>query len=656
MTRNSLPLRASVRSLGLLAAAALGLSIVSCFEDTPVEPDGATPRTSGAFVSAGSNVTDLGTLGGEFSQAQGINSTGEIVGESDISGPVGVTTSHGFIWRNGTMTDLLGADVPYSSAVDISDAGHVVGEMAESDGSSKQFLWRSGTRIDLPPLPGDDQSTATAVNASGQAVGTSWVAVYNQPRAVLWQSGVPRYLGSLGGGTSVGIDINGRGQVVGWSQPTSQGDWYWNAHAFLWQSGSMRDLGTLGGQYSQALSINNLGQVVGDADLANGDNRAFLWEAGHMTDLGTLGGSTSSVGAINDSGQVVGTSTTSDRSGGEHGFVWRAGVMTDLGTGGGTYPADINNAGQIVGQLIHDNQHAVRWTIPTSNFWSVLPRPFGRSGVAVAAASGLLYVIGGNDRAGAALSAVQAYNPGTNSWAPKAGLPAARQGGNGAATIGGMIYVAGGKNAAGTLTRTLYAYNPGANSWTTRAPMPLAGGCGGSAAIAGRLYVFSGCTPSSAGGQVPARVLHRYDPGTNTWSTLTSAPAVHFQPAVSAIGGKLYVAGGNTGSGIASRRLDVFDPATNTWTTRAAMPTARVAAAAAVTQGRLYVIGGRNGTTYLDAVEAYDPLTNSWSAPTMMINPRAGLGAAGIGQLIYTVGGRNSNRVLSITERYTPGN
>jgi N-acetylneuraminic acid mutarotase len=124
---------------------------------------------------------------------------------------------------------------------------------------------------------------------------------------------------------------------------------------------------------------------------------------------------------------------------------------------------------------------------------------------------------------------------------------------------------------------------------------------------------------------------------------------------VSAIGGKLYVAGGNIGSGTASRRLDVFDPATNTWTTRAAMPTARVAAAAAVTQGRLYVIGGRNGTTYLDAVEAYDPLNNSWSAPTAMINPRAGLGAAGIGQLIYTVGGRNSDRILSIAERYTPG-
>src|SRR5678809_1111827 len=131
---------------------------------------------------------------------------------------------HAFYWRNGTMTDLLGAGVPYSQALDISDAGHVVGEMEDSDGTSKQFLWHSGTRIDLPPLPDDDQSTATAVNASGQAVGTSWVAVYDQPRAVLWQTGVPRYLGSLGGGSSLGMDINRRGQVVGWSQPTSQGD------------------------------------------------------------------------------------------------------------------------------------------------------------------------------------------------------------------------------------------------------------------------------------------------------------------------------------------------------------------------------------------------------------------------------------------------
>jgi N-acetylneuraminic acid mutarotase len=215
------------------------------------------------------------------------------------------------------------------------------------------------------------------------------------------------------------------------------------------------------------------------------------------------------------------------------------------------------------------------------------------------------------------------------------------------------MYLAGGQNAAGELTRTLYAYNSSTNIWTTKANMPAAGGCGGSAVIAGKLYVFSGCKLLSTGAQDAAGLLHRYNPATNSWVTLHAAPVAHFQPAVGAIGGKLYVAGGNV-AGAASRRLDVYDPATNTWTTKAAMPTARVAMAATVLGGKLYVVGGRNGTNYLDAVESYDPLSNAWSRRAAMISPRAGTGAGAIGQFIYLVGGRNASNVLAFNERYTP--
>jgi probable HAF family extracellular repeat protein len=113
-------------------------------------------------------------------------------------------------------------------------------------------------------------------------------------------------------------------------------------------------------------------------------------------------------------------------------------------------------------------------------------------------------------------------------------------------------------------------------------------GCGGSAAIAGKLYVFSGCKRLSNGAQVAAGLLHRYDPATNSWSTLPTAPAAHFQPAVSIINGKLYVVGGNNGgTSPATGRLDVYDPGTNAWQTRTSMPTARFATAGAVVGGRL---------------------------------------------------------------------
>jgi N-acetylneuraminic acid mutarotase len=220
--------------------------------------------------------------------------------------------------------------------------------------------------------------------------------------------------------------------------------------------------------------------------------------------------------------------------------------------------------------------------------------------------------------------------------------------------INGTIYVAGGKDAAGGITNTLFAYRTTTNTWSNKARMPVPGGCGGSGVIGGRLYVFSGCKRLSTGANDAAGLLHRYDPVTNGWTTLRSAPVVHVQPAVGAIGGKLYVAGGNNGAAGALTRLDVYDPATNTWTSKAAMPTARVAMGAAVVGGRLYVMGGRTGATYLDAVEAYNPVTNSWSTRTPMINRRAGLAAAAINQLIYTMGGRNDARLLTLNERFTP--
>jgi N-acetylneuraminic acid mutarotase len=296
---------------------------------------------------------------------------------------------------------------------------------------------------------------------------------------------------------------------------------------------------------------------------------------------------------------------------------------------------------------------AVRFTTQTA--WAArAPLPSARRGLAAWGVNGLLYAIGGSNSAGTVLTTVQAYNPSTNSWSSRASLPAARQTGNGAVAINGIIYLAGGHDAAGALTRTLYAYNTSTNTWSTKATMPVYSSCGGSAVYAAKLYVFSGCTRSSTGAQVPAAFLHRYDPSSNTWTTLRAAPASHFQPVVGVISGKLYVVGGNNASNIATGRVDMYNPSTNGWSIKATMPTARVAAAGSAIGGKLHVIGGRNGSTYLSTVEAYNPLTNSWISQASMPTGRAAFGVGGISGFLYAVGGRNSGSVLATNERYTP--
>jgi probable HAF family extracellular repeat protein len=317
--------------------------------------------SSAALAGVQYTVTDLGNLGGNYSQACGINNSGQVVGHSYTTGG----WNRAFLYSGGHMTDL--GTLPggaYSEANGINDAGQVVGWASIGSGAQRAFLYSGGVMSGLS-TSGNFGSVANGINDAGQVVGY-WGQAYGDgvspDAACLWSNGTMTItdLGNLGGNTRSANGINDAGQVVGWARIGSN-----LQHAFLYSGGHMTDLGTLGGSgvYSAAVAngINDAGQVVGYSYTTGNAQHAFLYSGGVMSDIGTLGGLKGQANGINDAGQVVGTAyTQAPNDGTGRAFLYSGAVLTDLNslvspTSGWTLEdaTAINDNGQIVGYGIN---------------------------------------------------------------------------------------------------------------------------------------------------------------------------------------------------------------------------------------------------------------------------------------------------------------
>jgi probable HAF family extracellular repeat protein len=348
---------------------------------------------------------DLGTFGGPASYfsaaglgARVLNNQGDVAGYADTSRPdpsapncfnLDCFLSHAFRWHDGVRTDLGAFPGDNSSAVSAINArGWIAGfsqygpiDPLTGSAHSVAALWEDGHMINLGTLGGGMDSVAIDINDRGQIIGFAPNSIPDsfdpfgfptQLRTFLWDNGVMKDIGTLGGPDAFpGTRINDRGQITGSS--------YINfvpnpstgvpvADPFLWEDGNMIDLGSFGGTNGSGLTVNDRGQVVGQSNLPGDvETHAFLWDNGILTDLTTLGGTVSIPTWLSKSGEVVGGSTN-------HGdqaflaFLWKDGVMTNLGTVDGDPCSEansINARNQVVGISATCDffavQHAFLW-------------------------------------------------------------------------------------------------------------------------------------------------------------------------------------------------------------------------------------------------------------------------------------------------------
>jgi probable HAF family extracellular repeat protein len=331
---------------------------------------------------------DMGTFGGPMSSLPILNQHSAIAGWSATSTPVSAASNPfncggvdgsipyvtvAFQFENNVLKDLGALPGAKNCSIPfwLNDLGETVG--ASEDGEvdpyagvngQRAVLWKNGQIHDLGSL-GGHQNAALFSNNQSQIVGISQnktadpYSLYEyllglrvngagggtQTRAVLWEAGKIRDLGTLGGSDAWASFINESGQISGFAYTNdtpNPSTGLPTMDPFLWQNGKMIDLGSFGGVFGFPNGINSHGQVIGGSSVASNPGACnfentnpgcdpFLWDHGELIDLSTTsaGGSPQSAFWINDAGEIVGGGTFPSAI--FDAYLWRKGVATDLG-------------------------------------------------------------------------------------------------------------------------------------------------------------------------------------------------------------------------------------------------------------------------------------------------------------------------------------
>ena len=196
----------------------------------------------------------------------------------------------------------------------------------------------------------------------------------------------------------------------------------------------------------------------------------------------------------------------------------------------------------------------------------------------------------------------------------------------------GQIHVIGGGGSGGA-TDVHYAYDPGTDTWTSLSPVPYLAQMPGGAAAARKIHYFGGGYPNSGS---PLDDHYIYDPGTDSWTqatSLTAPRAIHYGISLN---DEVYTM---AGQGV-TNLFEVFDTVTQTWVQKANLPDNYFMYSARCTANeKIYRFGGGAYAAPKNYAVVYDPALNEWSdLPDFPVAIHAP-DASAIGDSIYVTGG-----------------
>lgn len=248
----------------------------------------------------------------------------------------------------------------------------------------------------------------------------------------------------------------------------------------------------------------------------------------------------------------------------------------------------------------------------------------------------------------------------------------------------GNLLLAGGVSTSGSSQNGLFTLNTSSGGLTPVGYLPTATHDAAAALLGRTALIFGGGTAApaaetqavSAAGQAQqlvdlprpradasavtigdvAYVIGGYDGPTLLANVLATSNGVKYRrvaslpvpvryPAVAALGGRIYVFGGESSGGTPVNTVQVVDPATGAARVIAHLPVPLLGGAAGVLDGVVYIaggLGGRGTPRPMNAVFAFDATTRSvlraGSLPVAVTNA----GAAVTGHRLYIVGGETA--------------
>jgi probable HAF family extracellular repeat protein len=254
--------------------------------------------------------SDIGL--GAFSEANGINDRGQVVGRY----------ANGGFFRNADGT-FASTDVPgagFQHPLGINNRGEIVGLVIDPGGKTHGFLLTEKRpfqpQLALIDVPNSAVTRAHGINDRGQVVG-SYTDSTGGVHGFLATHGTFQAIDAFNPGASDASDINNRGQIVGRFVDNSG-----NTHGFLDSRGTLVQLDVPSARQTFATSINDRGVIGGWFEDQTGQVHGFLRSREgefHQVDVNFPDSFNTQIFGINDHGEFVGLYRTPLQA--ESGFI-----------------------------------------------------------------------------------------------------------------------------------------------------------------------------------------------------------------------------------------------------------------------------------------------------------------------------------------------